>query len=330
MPSLPVKNKVWDVDPNNVGGITSTNVTTDLARTIIAIKEAMTGGGSGEVTAPYVVAASSNAALSGGGDHWSSALDIVASSGAHSWIVLTNPATGYQICFDLNSSYARRADMYRSQSGGFVGGSTTARPVAPDEVAVFVNQEWMGTWTVPFSSRVHVMASTDGTAVYVIVFVGGVCSMMWLLCDLIDPPAGLPNPTLFHVSRGGNTTAQRARVALFDDTTSMQMLDSAGAPFGTVVAGVALIVNGQEVLFSLDQATASQDDQSFPMAPVSIWSRASGTHGYKGYIPDLYWGLAVNNPGDHFPAPPAAPLYQWAQIGDIIVPWNGTSPMQVA
>ena len=81
----------------------------------------------------------------GNTDYWTSALAVMfANAYPGSWIVLKNTAissvgNGFQICLECVGSainFAYSLSIYVSGSGGFTGGSTTARPTASDEIKV--------------------------------------------------------------------------------------------------------------------------------------------------------------------------------------------------
>ena len=93
------------------------------------IKETLTGF----TNAAWTVAGSSDGTTAGmdATDRWVAYTDLTWNTGNHSWIVLTRAAGG-QIVIDLDISSAtpQQAFIYASVSGGFTGGSISARPTA--------------------------------------------------------------------------------------------------------------------------------------------------------------------------------------------------------
>ena len=325
--ALPSLSKTWDVDPNNAGG-TSVSTLEDHQRTLFAIKEGLVG--SGEVTAPWAVISSSDSSTADASDNWSAYTDLVwaATTSAHSWIVLEDPTGDHQICIDCNSasSTPRLMRIVWSPSGSFSGGSTTARPTAGDEVDVVSLANWMNTYTGTFTSKVHVQVSDDGEASIVTVFVGGVCVLLWIMAELSNTSAGISDATFVHFSHGGSTSTQQARIAQLDDTNNSHM-DDGGTPIDPRFGGEGYFVATNFTLFAQGQGTVNADSSDWPIGNVSLWSDVGGSEGKKGNIPDVFWGVDVNNEGDQFPD--AGTFYQFTQIGDLIVAWDSTTQIQV-
>ena len=323
--ALPTLSKIWDVDPNVAGG-TSVSALADHQADWFAIKEALVGAGN--ITNPWIVSSSSNSVSISLGDLWLAPANIVFGAGVHSWIVLQDPTGDYQICIDLDNAAPSLADLVWSPTGVFTGGTTSARPTAVDEHVLFDSQNWLGNNLNVHTAKVHVGVSTDGEATFIAVNSAGVTHALWILCELDDAPTGLGDRTFIHVDFA--TAVERGLISRMTLDTR-NFMDEGGALINPRLSVEALSTSGVVSAFNTDQTAASSDSAAFPIGPVGVWGiNATPERGKKGNIPDLFWGLEVNNTGDQFPdvAFPN-PLFSLTQFGDIIVAWDQLTAVQV-
>jgi hypothetical protein len=58
---------------------------------------------------------------------------------------------------------------------------------------------------------------------------------------------------------------------------------------------------------------------------MGLWVELVGFRGRLGSPSDIWWGLSALSDGDQYPD--VAPLRQFVQVGDIILPWNSSTVM---
>jgi hypothetical protein len=318
--ALPVLDKTWQFNVNNQ--LNTTGLTpNDNAQVLLLIKNALIGFGSNA----WSVISSSNSLVANSSDNWNAIADIVwqSSGNPHSWIILrqTGIATNYEICIDcVNYLNGTRLSVLSSPSIGFVGGSTTIRPTASDEISLLYQNVYFGNAAL-FDARIHIMQSTDGQCTRIIGFnthKPGGPYLLWVFDKVKDPVSGWQNPSISSVYGLGSTAASYAR--LFDNNdycwghengsfglymTSEQVDDESGAL-------------GEIITF------ANDIDETYPMIPVGLHSKDGGNRGRHGVVYDLWWGLTVVPTLTTYPANASK---QFVQFEDLIFPWNGSIPI---
>jgi hypothetical protein len=139
----------------------------------------------------YTVELSSNSVTAGAGNNIASVADIVFNTGgsAHSWAVYLEPGVGnLRFLIDFNTAAAsatpQSVTICRCQSGGYTGGSTTARPtaaVASREVAVAWN---MVGWSAPVAGFINYEYSlSQHVGIFFTKVAGATTSSSWLMID---------------------------------------------------------------------------------------------------------------------------------------------------
>lgn len=333
--ALPTLTKTYEIDPNNVGGVGSTEYE-DHRRALFAIKEALVGGGSGEIsTKPFLVSRSSNSSSAGASDLWTSWGSIVFnySTFNHSWIVLKSQGSiGYELCIDCNlqAEVCERMPIYMSPSGSYTGGSTGARPTAPDEITIRdTGKFWLGNAGAA-NSRIHASISTDGDVVTVWAYIAGVCVLFWRIDVVIDKVTGWTDGLWVRFMGGSNSAYHMATWSYWNSTDATQLTsigEEAGVTFRILPSyeGMGSTEVGWPLMFSVSNEWTSE----WGIGAMGLWADTPGYRGKVGTATDLFWGAQARNDGDQYPAPPN-PLYQFVQVGDLILPWDGATQMLIS
>jgi len=317
--ALPTLSKTWQFNVNSASKVS-------YGQILFSIKDALVSFGSN----PWTVVRSSNGSVANDTDNWASAGNVVWSYSGHSWIVLkqTGIATNFQILLETSYSsggHAANMKFWASPSAGFSGGgwSTSVRPTATDEVDLTgTRQLAVSNYEVP--GRVHVMMSTDGQCTRWVVCVNSKVPHL-VAIDLPQAPiSAWTDPWVGVITVQGYNTG-----ATTDWPTYSKLNDSSIYTFG--------LIGGDTVNFYLTSAMYGggmvgqnitvPDDQTgeWPMAPIGLACQTTGHRGVrKGTLFDMWWASTAVNTGNTYPGDASN---QFAQFGDIILPWSGSAPL---
>lgn len=326
--ALPTLTKTYEIDPNNAGGTSVSNLE-DCQRTMFALKEALVGGGSAEIsTKPMTVSLSSDGATAGASDKWVDFLDLIWSAGAHSWIVLKSAGSiGFEICIDLEDANPYDVGgIFISPSGAFAGGDASNRPTAGDEfTALPANSEWCGNATSTFTTKVHVMISTDGNVIMAFVFNLNKLVTMWRFDLVADPVTGWTDALHYWVqSTSPSTTHLLSHAAV--STSVGKYIEEAGTAYNTVFSYEAILA--AEVSVGLAFVVPNDFDSAWPLSTVGIWSEDVGARGKLGTLTDIWWVHDFLNTGDQMPDVPTTK--QFAVLKNMVVPWDSVNVIETA
>lgn len=164
---------------------------------------------------PWVVKGSCNSIAAGmdGVDRWAAIGDLqwLTPGNPHSWIVLRNPVTGWELCIDLDwtgANVENTISQMVSPAAGFTGGTTTARPTATDETfignATLANTRdgWGPSGVSAY--KLHVWHSSDGECTRWTFWQNNICNGLGMLervknpyMEGADPDDGWVNPSLW-------------------------------------------------------------------------------------------------------------------------------------
>lgn len=283
---------------------------------------------------PWTVIASSDSVAAGhdGVDRWDSDTDLVwNAAGAHSWIVLqqTGISSLFQMLISLGSSSSGMAVTisvshtgYGTANGG-ANGNTTTDPTALNSNTICSAANW-GNYSNAVSAalRIHVMRSADGKGTRWLVTRNGFVAGM-LLVDLAgNAEAGWSQPYLaFQVGSSGTPTTVDAILASDVSGAAVTSVRS----FGSAAYGGYLACEGPRSSFGpTAQAVANSYSGKLPLFPCGFASVAASNIGRHGVLPDLWFGLEVQVSGSGYPD--SAPLNQFIQASDFVLPWNKSVP----
>jgi len=301
--NTPTIEKTWQFDVNQTASGGSEEASVDAC--LLAIKNSLKGFG----TLPWTVWGScdgSNVDSGGGTDYWIDAGDLVHNNEglAHSWIVLNSP-NGSQMCFTCNSSSAGSVDILWSPQGLFTGGTTTATPTASDQFS-----EDFTLYPGPTTYKIHILHSTDGYCTRIFNFYSNICKN-FVLCDMAkDPATELSYPLWVNTGEpnyGSMNDYNNVNSIISGDQIWMYCTSEA---YYYAMIGELLTY-------------ADDDIGSWYMSPMGLFNANPPHRGRKGSLYDMWWGATALESGTTYPGDGSK---QYAQFGDIIVPWNGTTP----
>lgn len=307
--TLPTLEKTWQFNVNNFLANPGNDAAT-FRGLLLAIKNALVGFAS----APWVVVSSSNSLQVSAGDLWLSKGSLVTGN-PRSWIVLEQAGISqhFQLCLELSHSSAYSyATIAVSPSVGFVGGTTSARPQAPDEIVLIDNTSWINE-NNSVATRWSALQTTDGSQTVIVTCIGGGVKQYAIFGVPGDPVAGWSDPS-FSFWRAQNPNASelcaaagygkiRAANTIGDVTMMATGSQSATGPLDGTWANVANQITGE-----------------WPMFPITLGCVTNPIRGAHGRVIDLFLSSNGAFTGDRYPANPPG---QFAQFGSLIVPWNG-------
>lgn len=324
--ALPILNKTWQFNVNNTDA-TSTAFT-GLGVTTYALKVALTGFASNPWT---VVLSSDGASTAGAGDNWLNSGDanVHNSSGNRSWIVLRQAAigggSGLEMLLHMTKNGGGAStivECYISAAAGFTGGSLTARPTATDE-AHTANGAGRHNWTdaqdlTVNPGRLHVQMSADGKATRWWFYTQNYCPCFYTIEEPKNPSPSWTNPwfAVACVDWYAATNFRPTYAYLNDiNTNTAAYINSAKVQMYLTSEGFISSMAGQTQTYANDL-----DSNAWPMFPIGIFCTVAAARGRHGELNDLWWGSTTRADGDHYPADLSR---QFAQVGDLIVPWLG-------
>ncbi len=339
---LPVFIRTWQFQANNAVAASGVVLTTGR-NLLLAIKNGFLGTGAWTDTANAATVATNNfsvdyscdSAVAGvpgdGVDRWVAAANLVWAAGAHSWIVLKQPALAggtLYICIDLSTATVNQATIVISRAG-FTGGTTLARPTATDEVVILSAGNW-GMSSADAAQNWTIQKSADGKATRLILCRGGWAVGLWFF---EEPSTGLTwTQPLFAYAFGTSTTAPVSSQLVFANFFSNASFFSivSGRP---LKGGLAMPVYGTAATAVIaTQAVVNDMGAAWPLMPVSglvrdtyVYNSAilDGVKGRAGAMVDFWWVPTALGEGDKMPAAGTANI--WI-LGDVAFPWNTSAP----
>jgi hypothetical protein len=345
--------KTWDIDPNNVGGISQAN-RNDHQHTLFQIKQALTGAG--ELTNPMTVVLSSDGATADASDNWLAFddLDWNTAGTPHGWIVLQMGAGGAQILWDLNNVNERLMTTLWSPADGFTGGTTSARPTATDEQPInltITTQGWLGQNTGVGHYVVSVWGSTDGESYRVVTrrTRGSSSVASFMIMEKLTRPTvadeggpawngylmGMvyPSSTSGHCMRSDSTGSP-------NEANSMR-IEHNGVAYGVNLGGEAsgsgatnkIKIQTGHAAANTNPNLLAKKHELFPVTVVGVAGTA--VQGRLGEVADMFWcnrGEAIEssgmNDGNYHPAADDADgARQLILIGQYALPWGLSEAM---
>lgn len=247
----------------------------------------------------------------------------------HSWIVLEQAGLGgAQFCIDLSNATSSSATVVWSPGSGFgtpgsggtgSDGTATARPIAGDEIVLISNTTWGGSSAAFYTKGLHVLVSSDGQCTRIILCRSNVCTGLWVFDKAKNPIAAWTSP-YFAGAVGVSAATEVASYANWNDTARC-----------STKYGATTVTNYMTSLSYAGAAVGENltmpDDQNIEwiMSPINLASLTATHRGpRKGTVYDLWWGSTGVQIGKTYPDD-ATMLF--VQFGNLILPWNGTSPL---
>jgi hypothetical protein len=264
----------------------------------------------------------------------------------HTWIVLENTVHGSlvagnpQLLIDLNNSDGSHTyvDHYLSLTGSFSGGNVNTAPTALDQVesAPFfdANNHMRPLYTSHESTynpnaRLNIIMSNDGKATYIILCAAGKIQGFWALVKASNISGSIwTNPwvfitvgpayyDLYNSSFNTNIYSMRFRTVLGAATTPTTL--------GAITENICYFNDNTRYLVH-QQPSYDQETLEYPFCQIGLWVPTSPYIGRKGVIKDLYLGTSNVLPGMTYPNDNSK---QWVQVGDFILPWDGSSDFKM-
>jgi len=317
--SIPTLNKTWVFNANiGLGHVYAKTVMRNL-------KDALTGLPS----CPWTCWGSCDGTAYGNGDsvdRWTDDSDLVwSSSGNRSWFVFNIPGFNEKtaMCINLASGSHSYAAFTFSWSAGFgaanggSNGTTSAAPTATDGIGISYDSKW-GCRDSSYSNdmSVHAMQASDGSSHRVFIIRDGLCTGMWTIETPVNAVSDWTDPIIASVMGTDSTSIY---ITSFDRLGSVtygyvRSRYDGGSRSGALTA---------ESLYSVGPVSFQgyPDDVSgeWPLSEVGYYITASSRRGRKCSLSDIWWG--GQNTGFYYPDDGSKQLIQ---MGDLVVPWDGS------
>jgi hypothetical protein len=325
--SLPTLAKTWQFNVNQAIAAQGSQQATNR-RLLRAIKDSLIGFTSSPWATRYSCDSLTAGTAGDGIDRWTADTSVVGNSAgsAHSWFVMrqTGIATNFELLISCeNSSTLSVIVLAVSPSAGFTGGTTTARPTATDEIVLLTTGN---TWNsgADVNHKLHVMQSSDGQVTRVMLWENNINCLFWAFEKPKNPPSGWTNPST-SFAMGGASTATFQNLSAFLTAGGGQ-----GSSKGRGTATFAMTWTGEgsnsssSILANGILNAPNDFDSSWPFFPIGLVSTQAGHRGRHGTLFDIWWGSSGTASADTYPADGSR---QFAQLANIILPWNGSTPL---
>ncbi len=238
---------------------------------------------------------------------------------AHSWIVIRFNAIAANfellITFEGTSANGTLITIYVSQSAGFTGGTTTARPTATDETPMVLAGSFG--YGQDVTRKLHFSMASDGKQVRMFEFAAGAIRSCMIFGIPKNPRSGWTNPSIAYCGQGSACLD----VGTLCHTATPEIRGRrAGVAIMTIYASV--VGWGTGTFASNARLPAVDDwDAEMPCDAIGLATETVGCKSRKlGEIYDLWWGSPLNADGTN--APDTGTLRQVVQIGDVVTPAN--------
>ena len=345
---LPSLQKTWQFNVNQAIAAKATSVL-QLQALLFAIKQSFVGF----AQSPWTVKRSSDGVGASNSDLWVSSANLVTGNlltSPRAWIVLKQSAlapsggTGFELLIDLQSQNGDSAiGLIASPNAGFTGGTTTSRPTATDEMylqtpgsdtpAIGYNAAYGGATLTSY--RLHAMQSTDGQCTRMFLYrTSGtpVCCAILMFDKLANPTPNIDLP-YYACWYGSNASNVASMTNYVRSGNGLQMLNLRinGTPSRATMCAEC---TGSTIL-ATTQTFANELSSEWPLWPIGAVSEATdgsptdlrqgvGVLGRLGNLFDVWFGSTGVSTLDTYPADASQ---QFAQFGQLVVPWNGTTPL---
>ena len=258
------------------------------------------------------------------------------STGARSWVVLSNATLGLEILVACRYSSEMQLAVNVSdvsEVGQLAGGTTTTDPLSPGgatDGTRNVTNYWAGNDTSsPLNPNwiFHTWLADDGSSFRATHSKDGVFPAMWITEDTIKFAAGDSNNVLHGVSSTNGPTNSNFDPAELENTDKYITTSDLRAPAWSATVAVGLTYNNNRIMNAL--ATVDGTLGEFYMYPVPLFDPLE-PGGPVGTWRDCWWAqtLAHGN-GDTFPADSAN--RDFVVINSLVWPWTGDSTqMEIA
>jgi hypothetical protein len=328
--AAPVLDYTWRFKNNLDLNTTGTRIG-DFRQLLLAMKNALktasgwtdSTGTAATLTTPWTVVASSNGTLGGTGltDYWTLPGDLIwaASPTEHSWIVLRQTGINGQnleICIDLNIAAGYQMSLALSNAAGFDVSSPTPnnRPTASDEFQRYSATTWTGL-SAAFSGILNVAVSDGGECTRIFLYTAGVVRFLWTFDKPKNPVTGWTNPAVLGIVGEAEPLYTIINAAAY-------MAFRANSRWAYCFLATEFYVDG---CIGQRQTTVSDVTAEWPITRMSLVCSTGGTVGRHGEMSDMWYGDITLVNGDTYPA--VAPLKQFVQVGDIVLPWDRSVPV---
>ena len=332
---LPSLDKTWQFSVNNIAAA-GVSAMASAQNLMFGIKQSLKAFG----TLPWTCWGSNDGLGAGhfgngdSNDRWAAATNLVwATAGSnHSWIVLTQGGLDSggkaSLCIDLANATGCYAAIVLSPHAGFgvanggADGTAIARPTASDEIIINAAAVAWGQYNAAALHRYTVMQSTDGQCTRVFIFYNGGCQGVWIIDKSKNPQSQWTYPVFGYVCGGvaaatdpGNVSYAYLLVSTFG---KFWILASCAFQFTGESLGPANNLIGQVLTI------ADEDSLEWSFGGMGIYGATAGHRGRKGEVFDMWWGSITRQTGDPYPA---TATKSFMEIGDIVVPWDGSTAL---
>lgn len=335
--SLPTPVKTWQYSLNTLLASTGVAITNNR-NLLLAIKNQLKAFASN----PWTVRYSCNSVTAGtagdGVDRWATNADVVGGSAgaAHSWFVFKQAgiATNFQMLLSVSPEGAGAfspggnvISVFVSANAGFTGGTATARPTATDEMALIQagtgSSIWGGSPITTATIRMQAMQSTDGACTRIVLCSSNVAWGIMVFDACTNSVTGWTNPFVAFVgapSAASFPSPLGTQIATWDTTAT------ASRVFISSTLGIGILTAEGNGSFVAPADTnygnlANEVDGNWPIYPIGIACSTIGIRGRMGSMIDLWWGSSAIPTGDTYDTSSKT----FAQFGNFIVPWDGTT-----
>lgn len=268
--------------------------------------------------------------------------DVVGGTTPHSWILLENSVTGGQLCIDMTSTNEYLGTLLYSATGAFnADGTINARPTDTESLVLQSAQQWLS--SAADGAIVNAQICDDDSitrfwihqrdgALHGAFFVGleslgGTIPSEWTGTykqAVLRPNYNTnmsTNPVLQSPAYGAyDTTSARLYLYLVDATP----YEGWNTAFATGEAYHQMSTGQGDVLTRIN--VDGEWGGGYPVCAIGTYRNVTTRGGSLGAFQDIYWSHQVHDMLDTYPASGAR---TWIKCGCFMLPWNGSTPLDV-
>ena len=336
-----LENGPWNFDVNND---CSETATLDSKRHACwQTKESLAG-----FSAWSVVASSDSSSVKNIGDAspdlWTAWSNVVFGVGAHSWIILENSVTGEQLCIDCNTADVQQVSILCSATGAFnTDGTTSARPTSSEtrDIITAGSRDALGATTLD-GIIVHAMISNDSKCTRFTWHQMGTTSNTGDFVVLLEEAVNTPSQWTGSFKRvvythGSNisldtvNTGKSPKELELDLTERMYAYLVDATPYagwnGSRVTCECLGDLANSAAESIyGNAVYSAFLEGYSVQPIGLFRPYATRGGGIGRLQDVHWAHRAHDTYDTYDGSGSR---EWIKIGCLLLPWNGTPPLEV-
>jgi hypothetical protein len=175
--------------------------------------------------------------------------------------------------------------------------------------------DWLTTF-VTFNCALHVQMTDGGECTSFFVYIGNTCRAFVYMGKPKDPVSGWTNPAVKFVAYAGAPL-----YTTLNDVSSRARANILGSNVPVYLSSLAYVSG----MLGQNLTVVNDITGCWPMVPVRLVTDTLLACGLVGTLSDTWWGSTGVVDGDTYPS--TGTLKQFLHVGNLIIPWNQSTPL---